>query len=374
MFTKRIDLFRLFGFPVRLDVSWFIVAVVIAWSLAAGLFPARVPGLPAATYWAMGIVGTIALFGSIILHEFAHAFVARRQGIPMRGITLFIFGGVAEMGDEPSSARAEFLMAVAGPLASFLIAALCFLVASAAHGSWPLPVTGVIAYLAFINALLAAFNLLPAFPLDGGRIFRAALWAWKRDLRWATQVAARVGSGFSVGFMFLGVLTLFRGDFIGGLWWFLIGMFLRRASTASYEQVLLRRAFEGEPVRRFMTAQPVTVLPGLSIADLVESYVYHYHHKLFPVTENGRLLGCVTTREVETVPREEWSRRTVGSVTRPCSPENSIAPETDALQALATMRGTGRARLMVVADGRLVGIVTLKDLLEFLALKVALER
>lgn len=292
----------------------------------------------------------------------------------MRGITLFIFGGVAEMSEEPSSAKAEFLMAGAGPLASMLIAALCFLVASAARASWPVAAVGVIAYLSLINALLAAFNLLPAFPLDGGRVLRAALWKWKGDLRWATRVATRAGSGFSLGFMFLGVLTLlFRGDVIDGLWWFLIGLFLRRAGTASYEQVLLQQAFEGEPVRRFMTDNPITVPANISIAELVESYIYHYHYKLFPVTADGRLVGCITPREVKTVPREQWSRHTVGSVAQPCGPENAIAPETDAVQALATMRRTGRARLMVVADGRLVGVVTLKDLLEFFALKVELE-
>jgi Zn-dependent protease len=181
----------------------------------------------------MGIAGTIALFGSVVLHEFSHAIVARRYGIPMRGITLFIFGGVAEMSEEPSTAKAELFMAVAGPLASLLIAAVCFVAASVAHSRWPLPVAGVIAYLSFINALLAAFNLLPAFPLDGGRIFRAALWNWKNDFRWATQVAVRVSSGLSVGLMLVGVLNLFRGDPIGGLWWLVMGLFLRRAARAS---------------------------------------------------------------------------------------------------------------------------------------------
>jgi len=373
MVTRRYDLFRLFGFPVRIDVSWFVVAVLITWSLATGLFPARIPGLTPATYWVMGVVGMLALFGSIVVHEFAHAMVARRRGIPMRGITLFIFGGVAEMGDEPASATAELMMAVVGPLTSVAIAAVCFLVASAAHGHWPLPVVGVLAYLAFVNAALAAFNMLPAFPLDGGRVFRAALWKWKGDFRWATRVAAAAGSGFSFAFMALGVFTLLRGDLIDGLWWFLIGLFLRRASSASYEQVLLRRAFEGEPVRRFMTANPVTAPAGISIQDLVESYVYHYHHKLFPVTENGHLVGCITTRDVKAVPHEQWKQRTVGTLAHAVSSENSVAPDMDAMKAITLMQRTGRQRLLVVSNGELAGVVTLKDLLRFFALKVQLD-
>ncbi|PYO44488.1 MAG: site-2 protease family protein [Gemmatimonadetes bacterium] len=373
MFGKRIDLFRVFGFPVRLDVSWFIVAALIAWSLAVGLFPARYPGLPSGTYWAMGIVGSIALFASIIAHEFSHALVARRHGIPIRGITLFIFGGVSEMTEEPPNARAELLMAAAGPLASVVIAAVSAAIASLGRAAWPVEVTGVVAYLAFINLVLAGFNLLPAFPLDGGRIFRALLWKWKGDWRWATRVAARVGSAFSIAFIVLGVFSVFGGNFIGGMWWFLIGMFLRQASTASYEHVLLRRALEGEPVRRFMTETPVTVPAATSIAELVDSYVYRYHHKLFPVTDDGHLLGCITTRQVKSLPREAWGRQTVGALAQRCGPENSVTPDTDAMQALAVMRRTSQPRLMVVADGRLAGIVTLKDLLHFFALKVELE-
>lgn len=373
MFGKRIDLFRLFGFPVRLDVSWFIVAVLIAWSLAVGLFPVRNPGLPPRTYWVMGIVGSLALFASIVAHEFSHAMVARREGIPIRGITLFIFGGVSEMTEEPPNARAELLMAAAGPLASVLIGALCAAIASVGRAAWPVEVSGVIGYLAYINLVLAGFNLLPAFPLDGGRIFRALLWKWKNDWRWATRIASRVGSGFSTAFVVLGVVSVVWGNFIGGIWWFLIGMFLRQASTASYEQVLLRRALEGEPVRRFMTETPVTVPAGLSIAELVEGYIYRYHHKVFPVTDDGRLLGCITTQQVKSVPREEWGRQTVGTLAQRCGPGNSVTPDTDAMQALAVMRRTSQPRLMVVADGRLAGIVTLKDLLHFFALKVELD-
>ncbi|HEU5260468.1 MAG TPA: site-2 protease family protein [Gemmatimonadales bacterium] len=373
MFGARIELFRLFGIPIRLDVSWFIVAGLVVWSLATGAFPSLHPGLTPATYWAMAAAGTLGLFASIVVHEFFHAMVARRNRIPMRGITLFIFGGVAEMGAEPTSARAELGMAAAGPLASIAIALLGFWISGLARGFWPAPIVAVIRYLAVLNGVLAAFNLLPAFPLDGGRIFRAALWKWKGNLAWATRIASRTGSGFSLALMAAGTVAVLRGNLVGGMWWILIGLFLRRASTVSYQQVLLRQALEGEPVRRFMTADPVTVSPGVLLSELVEAYIYRYHHQLFPVVEDGRLVGCVTTRHVKGVPREEWPRRTVGSLAESCGPDNTIRPGADALEAIAVMKRTGQPRLMVVEDRRLVGVVTLKDLLEFFALKLELE-
>ncbi len=373
VFGTRIELFKLFGIPIRLDTSWFIVAALVVWSLATGAFPYLRPGLTPGAYWAMGAAGAIGLFASIVTHEFFHAMVARRNQIPMRGITLFIFGGVAEMGAEPASAQAELRMAAAGPLASIAIALAGFWLSDAVRGVWPGSVVVVIHYLALLNAVLAGFNLLPAFPLDGGRIFRAALWTWKKDLAWATRVASQTGSGFSFAFMAAGVVAVLFGNLVSGMWWILIGLFLRRASTASYQQVLLKRALAGEPIRRFMTSNAVTVPARTSVADFVDAYVYKFHHTLFPVVEEGRLLGCVTTQQVKNLPREEWARRSVGSLGVPCGSDNAIGPDTDALEAIAVMRRTGQPRLMVVEGGRLVGIVTLKDLLGFFALKLELE-
>ncbi|HYL22745.1 MAG TPA: site-2 protease family protein [Gemmatimonadales bacterium] len=373
MFGRPVELFRLFGIPVRLDASWFIVAVLVLWSLATGAFPYLHPGFAAGAYWAMAAGGTLGLFGSIVIHESFHAMVARRQHIPMRGITLFVFGGVAEMGGEPASARAELLMAAAGPIASLGIALFGFGLSDLTRNVWPVSVVVVIEYVALLNVVLAGFNLLPAFPLDGGRIFRAALWSWKGDLSWATRIASRAGTGFSIALMVAGAMAVLLGNLVSGMWWILLGLFLKRASAASYQQVLLRQALAGEPVRRFMTPNPVSVPAGRSVAELVDSYIYKYHHKLFPVVDDGRLLGCVTTRDLKRVPREQWRERTVGAVAEACGPDNTIRPDADALQAIAVMRRTGESRLMVVDDGRLLGVVTLKDLLEFFALKLEVE-
>jgi Zn-dependent protease len=375
MFGKRIRLFNLLGFEVRLDLSWIIIAVLVTWSLAAGLFPFLYPKLPPEVYWGMGIAGALGLFGSIIFHEFCHSLVARRFGMPMKGITLFIFGGVAEMGEEPPNARVEFLMAAAGPLSSFLLSGVFYLAyLGGLNAAWSTPVNGVLRYLSWINALLAMFNLLPAFPLDGGRILRSILWGTRKDLQWATRVSAGIGSGFGIVLILLGILEVLRGNAIGGIWWFLIGLFLRGAAQMSYQQLLVRKALEGEHIRRFMTTNPVTVPRTLTLAELVEDYVYKYHYKMFPVVDDGHLVGCVTTRDIKEIPKEQWNRETVAEIAERCPPEANIDPETDAVKALAIMNQTGLSRLLVVENDRLVGILTLKDLLAFLSIKVELEQ
>ena len=374
MFGRRFELFRVFGVAIRIDVSWFVIAVLVTWSLAAGLFPARYPGLFPATYWWMGLAGSLGLFVSVILHELSHALVARSRGLPMRGITLFIFGGVTEMAGEPQSPRTEFWVAIAGPIASLLVSAVClagFVLANLA--GVPPGVTGVLGYLALINLLLLVFNLLPAFPLDGGRVLRSLLWHWKGSLRWATRVTSRIGSGFGLLLILGGVFHLVRGNFVGGLWWCLIGLFLRNAAQMSYQQLLVRRMLEGEPVARFMESAPVSVPRGISIRELIEDYVYRHHYRMFPVVDGERLVGCVSTRRIGELPRDEWDRQTVGTLAEPCTPENTVGPGEDAMYALDKMSRSDTSRLMVVEGDRLVGIITLKDLLKFLSLKIEME-
>ena len=374
MFGKSIKLFKLLGFEVKIDFSWIIIAVLVAWSLSKGLFPSYYKNLSSQTYWLMGIIGALGLFLSIVAHEFAHSIVASRYGMPMKGITLFIFGGVAEMGEEPPKAKAEFMMAIVGPLSSIGIA-IIFYGIYRTSGFLPEPISGVLAYLAWINAILAGFNLLPAFPLDGGRVLRSILWGIKKDLNWATRISSRIGSGFGILLIVMGVLNVLRGNFIGGMWWFVLGIFLHGAAKMSYQRLVTRKALEGESVRRFMKSDPVTVKPNISLKDLVEDYVYKYHFKMFPVVENGgRLMGCVTTKDVKRVPREEWDRRNVGEIAKRCTPENTIQPEKDATEALSVMNRNRASRLMVVEGERLVGVIALKDMLDFLSLKVELDR
>ena len=374
MFGKNLTLFEIFGFKVKINISWLFLALLIAWSLAKGFFPELYAGLPTATYWWMAVAGLIGLFFSIVFHELSHSLVARRYGLPMKGITLFILGGVAEMEEEPASAKVEFLMAIAGPIASLVLAAAFYLLSLlGAAAGLPEPLNGVLYYLALLNLLLAVFNMLPAFPMDGGRALRAAIWHRTGSLKKATRFASQGGSWLGLGFIALAVLNVATGNLVGAIWWFLLGLFIRGAAQGSFQQMELRRALEGEPVRRFMTEDPVTVPPEITLQTLVEDYAYRTFHKFFPVVEGGRLLGCVTTARVREAPRETWKETPVQSVMTPPSPENSVGPNEDAMKALSKMQASGQARLLVVEGSRLLGIVTLKDLMELLSLRMELE-
>lgn len=381
MFTKRYELFRVYGIPIRIDLSWLFIFVLVTWSLASGYFPSWFEQIapegepaPPVTLWLMGTAGALGLFASVLLHELAHAVVAIRRGLAMRGITLFIFGGVAEMAAEPRRAWDEFLVAIAGPIASVLIAAACYAASLAATAAGaPVPVTGVLTYLAAVNALLVAFNMVPAFPLDGGRVLRSLLWRWKDDLRWATRISAEIGSGFGAVLIAIGVVALLGGGLLVGMWWMLLGLFLRGAAQMSYQQVLIRRALEGEPVRHFMSTDPKTVAPEQTLQEVVEDHIYRYHYQMFPVTDHGQLVGCISTRQIREVPREQWGTQHVSDVMQPCTPDNTIDPDEDAMTAIARIHAGDSSRLLVAQDHALVGVLTLKDLTRFIALKIELE-
>lgn len=373
MFGKGLKLFKLFGFEVKVDASWLIIALLVTFTLAQGLFPATLKGLSASTYWLMGITGAIGLFASIIFHEFFHSVVARRYGLPMKGITLFVFGGIAEMEDNPQNPKIEFLMALAGPASSVFLGFFFFGISLLFTGNGvPAPVIGVVGYLSYINFILAAFNLVPAFPLDGGRILRSALWKWKGNIRWATRIASAIGSGFGLFLIVVGIIDLFRGNPVGGIWLFLIGMFIRSASQMSYNQVLMQKMLEGETVERLLKGTAVSVPVSASIRQLLEEYFYKYHYKMFPVTDEEKLKGCVLMDRVRDIPAEQRDTKRVGELVQQCTADNTVSRGTNAMKALRLMEKTGNDKLMVVEDSRLEGIVTRNDILRYFAAKMEL--
>ncbi len=370
MFGKPFDLFTILGFRIRIDASWLLLALLVTSSLATGVFPVWQPGLSVVACWAMGAVGAVGLFFSIVVHELAHSVVARRHGVDMRGITLFIFGGVAEMTGEPPNARAELRIAVAGPLTSVFVSGFSFLAGLVATRlGAPYPIIGVSNYLGIINGALVLFNLVPAFPLDGGRVLRSVLWNWKKDLMWSTFVASRIGIGFSFVLMGWGAWSVYQGNPIGGIWYVLIGLFLRGAAIMSYRQVLSRGTFQRENVRKFMRGDPVTAPADISIDAFVREYLYRYHFRMFPVMDGDRLIGCVRTRELKEIPRESWAAYRVRDISVPVSQDNSVSPDSSAAAALAKMNQSGSTRLLVLDGGGLVGVITLKDLLHHLSLR-----
>jgi Zn-dependent protease len=374
MFGKGFTLFKVSNFEVKVDLSWIFLAALIIWLLATGLFPYYYPKLAAGTYWWMGAFGALGLFMSVMGVELCHALVARKYGLSSKTVTLFVFGGISESDREPTNPKVDFFLAVAGPAISLLFAVLFYGIFSLGKSQqWSMPVDGVLSYLAAINLILAAFNLIPGFPLDGGRMLRSALWKAKGDLKWATRVASNSGVVFGWILIALGLSSIFQGNFIGGLWWGLIGLFVKGAARLSYQQLIVRESLKGETIRRFITQNPFTVAPSVTLDRFVEDYVYQHHFKMFPVVQDSRLLGCMRADSVKEIPKAEWANHHINEFTTPCSTENAVGPDTNVRKAISIMNRTGNSRLLVVEGQRLVGIVTLKNLLEFLALKLDLE-
>lgn len=374
MLKRKVEIFKLLGFTVSIDASWGIILFLVVWSLAKGLFPTYYPDLSMQTYWIMGIVGALGLFISIIIHEFSHSLVARKYGLDIKGITLFIFGGVAEMRDEPDNPKTEFLMAIAGPIASLILSLLfgaLYLLATTLK--LPIPIIGILGYLGFINLLLALFNMIPAFPTDGGRILRSIFWWSKGDIRWATLMASRISVLFAMFIIFTGFINMIQGNVIGGLWWILIGSFLFSAANSSYQSLLIKESFAGKYVKEFMNPNPVTVPSHITLQDFVNNYLYHYHYKMFPVTFEDKISGFITLQALKSIPQEKWDITKVAQIMLELTPDNTLLSTTSVQDAMREMNESGISRMVVIDDQKVVGIITLKDLLEYFSLKIELE-
>ncbi len=365
-----IGLGRILGIPIGVNYTWFIALWVMAWSLATGYFPQTFPNLPASTYWAMGVVSALLLFASVLVHELGHAIAARRYGIRTRSITLFLFGGVAQIGREPPTPASELVVAAAGPLTSYLLSAFFWVIQHAATGS---ALGAIIAYLALINAALATFNLVPGFPLDGGRVLRALLWRTTGNLDRATRIAARGGQIVAMGVIGLGVLAVVTGNFTNGLWLVLIGWFLDTGAQASYQQVVLREALGGVRVADIMSRDVHTVDPNLTVDQAIHDYFLRYKHGGFPVVWGDRLLGIVTLHDLKDVPKDQRATTIVRTAMTPLARLRTVRPTTSAYDAFARLAQNGIGRLLVVDEaGQLVGILTRSDLLHVMRIRTEL--
>jgi Zn-dependent protease/CBS domain-containing protein len=366
---------RIFGLSIEIHYTWFIVFALVALSLTLGLFPQLFPNLPLWYSWVLGIAVTVLFFGSVLAHEVAHSLVARTQGIEISGITLFIFGGVARMTEEPRKPSAEFKMAAAGPAASIALGvffwALSYLLQLQGASQ---PVWVASRWLGYINLVLAAFNLVPGFPLDGGRLLRAALWHFTGDLGRATHIASIGGQVFGYLLMAYGFFNLFArpSGWIYGLWWIFIGWFVVEAARSSYQQMLLRRALSGISVRSIMTPEVTTVSPDITLQELVENYFLRLNYAAFPVTTDGEIRGMVELSHVRQVPREQWASTRVADVVEPLKPSQLLKPSDDAWDALSRMAGTGQGRILVTEGGSLVGIVSRTNVMRLLRTKLEL--
>ncbi len=373
MFGKGLRLTRIYGIEIWIDYSWLIIFILLLWSLSVGFFPHRYPGYGQLTYYLMGFVAALTLFGSVLLHELSHSYVAKRSGIPVPRITLFIFGGVAQIASEPKDARTEFNIAVAGPVCSLVLAALFFLLSRSPTLRAAPPVTAVFEYLAYVNTALALFNLIPGFPLDGGRILRAYLWNRWRDLRRATYTVSRIGSWFGIALIVLGGINVLMGDLIGGMWFIFIGMFLNSAAKSGYQMTLLKDALEGVKVSDIMTANVVAVPPYITVSELVRDYFYPHIFVSFPVvSDSGQFLGMVSIKQIRKIPQQRWSETVVADITVPEIEIETLAPADEALRAMELLTKNPLGRVPVTVDGRLVGIVSRRDVMTLLTIRTNL--
>jgi Zn-dependent protease/predicted transcriptional regulator len=374
---------RALGIPIRVHPSWFLVFFFVTWSLATGYLPEALPGLSDSRYWGMGAVAAVLLFVSVLLHELGHSYVAQRYRIPIGQITLFLFGGVAQMRAEPPSPKAEFLIAIAGPLVSFALGAISLGVAAASEW-WPVPSGGqgfavLGGLLGLVNVQLGLFNLIPGFPLDGGRALRAGLWAWGHDFHGATSRAALLGLAF--GLLLAGFGAVLLGGAIAGLfdpstasnggWLMFIGAFLFGAAWSTRKQVALRLALSGTSVRDVMVRAVITVPPQLSLQTAVEEFFVAFGYGGFPVMEEGQVVGLIAVEDVQAIPQSLWAWRTVRDVMRPASPDLFISPDASMMQAMEHMVRTGYDRLVVIEAERPVGLVTRSAVAQFLQLHKA---
>jgi Zn-dependent protease len=361
---RAFSLMRIAGIRVVIDPSWLLIFALISWSLAVGYFPAASPELSGTGVWILSVAAALLLFASVLVHELSHAVLARRAGIQVPRIRLFLFGGVSEMASEPSGPGAEFRIAVAGPLTSLGLAVLFWI---AAQSGLLRAVPGgpaLLDYLASINAALGIFNLLPGFPLDGGRILRAWLWARRGDIVSATRTAGRSGSLVGYGLMGVGIYEFIQQNLVGGLWLVLIGIFLNQAAGSSYQTTLLRDVLSGIRVRALMKHPVITVPEHASLDELVTEYLYRNPHGSFPVaTSDGRLAGMVSVDQLKPVPREDWIRTPVRAVMTSADRVRPLHPEEDCLTALERMIRADAGRLPVLENDRIIGILSRRDLM-----------
>jgi Zn-dependent protease/predicted transcriptional regulator len=371
MQMRGFHLFRLGGIQVIIDYSWFIIFVLVVYTMADSYFPSVQEDFSTAQYWLMGLGTATLFFVSVLMHELAHSFVAIRCGIRVTSIRLFIFGGLAQVSSEPNSGRHEFLIALAGPMVSMMLGfgfgllyGMLFLAGRLG------PAAAIAGYLSAANIILAIFNMIPGFPLDGGRILRAILWDRWRNIARATRVVSQIGNAFAVFLIILGVLTfLLAQSFLAGLWFVLIGLFMKQSALGSYQAVMLRESLTGIQIRHVMKEKVISVDWLTSLEELVRSYVYKHQYSHYPAFDREELVGMVSLRQVKAVPKELWMFKQVRDIMTPIDQVPCLRPTDDATEAFQRMISEDLGRMPVIDSGRLVGMVSRRDLLDHFKIK-----
>lgn len=355
------------GIEIGIHYTWIFVFILIAWSLAEGFFPDAYPGWARGTYWITGIAASLLLFVSVLLHELAHSFVARARGMGVNSITLFIFGGVSNLEGEPERPAAEFAMAIVGPITSFILAGVFWGLAQAIDLNQERPAYAILSYLALINAILGGFNLIPGFPLDGGRVLRSVVWGISGNLAKATNIAGVVGQGFGWIMIGFGLFQLLAGNFLGGLWIAFIGWFLNGAADNSRREISMREQLSGIKVKDVMDPNPEVVTPITSVAEMIHATLFQRRKRAAGVVDNGRIVGIVTVSDVKEIDQDEWAMTSVDKImTR--NPLYTVGPNDDLSTAMKLIAQHDLNQILVVSDSQLLGILTRADIIHYLQL------
>jgi Zn-dependent protease len=391
--TRGIKLFKIIGIRINLDYSWFVAFFLFAWSLGSSYYPQSVVGLSKSAYLIMGAISSLAIFICVLVHELAHSAVANRLGLNIKEITLFIFGGVAHLEEEPKKAMTEFWVAIAGPVASGLLAlifiglkillivtmtrpseaAIGIAVPGEISSIYP-AIISILGLLARLTLMLLIFNLIPGFPLDGGRILRALWWAKSGDIKAATKIASSIGKSFALFLIIMGVLNLVSGNAIQGIWFLIIGLFLQQAADASYKAVINKITLAGIAVSEMMSKDVITLTEEQILSDVIEKVFFTHHFVSFPVVKNNAAVGLLTLNDVRAITKEDWAKTTVGEAMKRLTANMMFYPKDDAQDALHRMLRDDVGRYPVVdGSGHLVGIVSRRDIMKTMELKKTLS-
>ena len=368
---SSIKLIRIWGIPIGVHFSWFLIFILTTWSLAAGYFPRAYPRFSDMTHWGLALVTSLLFFGSVLAHELGHSYIAIRNKIPVKSVTLFIFGGVAQISQEPQTPGDEFRIAIAGPITS-LVLALFF------GGFWllsrPIPVVAATSiYLARINLLLALFNMIPGFPLDGGRVLRAVIWWFTKNFHRSTRTATIAGQVVAFGFLGLGGFSILIGNFMNGLWLVFIGWFLQNAAATSFAQNNLLHALQGIRVSQVMSTDCVQVQPLVTLNQLVTDHVLNGGKNCFFVDDGTKLLGMITLRDITAIPQQKWRFITTSQAMVPYSRLEKVAPDAELLTVLQVMDNAKVAQLPVVDGVELVGVISREQVMHYLRTRAELR-
>ena len=365
MSKTRFGIGKVFGVPIYIDASWLLIFLWVTWSLASSYLPRLYPSWSPVLTWSMGILASLLFFGGVLLHELGHAFVAKQSGNPVQDITLFLFGGAAVISDEPQTPLDEAKVALAGPLVSLALSGT-FAALHIALRDVSQPAAALSLFLGGTNLSLGLFNLLPGFPLDGGRVLRALLWRLRKDLAWATRWASRAGQAVAFGFVAYGIMRSFAGTWVDGIWMVFIGLFLDSAARSQYRQLTLRNLLGGYAVRNIMARECDLIPPQLTLDVLVEQYLLSRARRCYAVGQGDTIMGLLTVHNVSAVDKVDWPFTRVSQVYTPLAQLRTLSPDASLWHALQHMTSSGVNQLPVVVGDQFQGMLTREDVLTFM--------